>query len=329
MKSRRLLRIAVFLPSLAFADGTHSYYLENDAFSGQDRNYSNGLRYSWVSDPSGATELSSLDGLVGYMKSIGLAKSPEAKSQYGISLTQLMYTPDHKDSFVQPEGERRYAGWLGLGFSLHVKDDHLLNSAEFIVGTTGANSLAEATQDFVHSIADGGKFNGWDDQVPNEITVDLSFVQKRRTDFQSLDCGDFGVDGTLEWGARLGTFRTAAHLGASLRGGLNLRPSFADLRISETAYGLDSEQAASDWSPYFLLGGTIRGIAYDATLDGPVFNDFETGNHRQGFVAEVFAGIGLRYRQIELSYVHTWRTEEYEEQNGLSDFGALAFRFQF
>src|SRR5690606_41716247 len=59
---------------------------------------------------------------------------------YGFSLTQLMFTPDDAASFTQPPGERRYAGWLGLGFSLHVKDDRILNSVEFTVGPTGSRS---------------------------------------------------------------------------------------------------------------------------------------------------------------------------------------------
>ena len=142
------------------------------------------------------------------------------------------------------------------------------------------------------------------------------------------------MDGLTEWGARLGTFRTSAHLGGFFRTGFNLPPDFSDPRLSETAYSnlyFDTDDPyVGNWSIYLLFGATGRGVAHDATLDGPLFDDFRTGNHRRPFVAEVFGGGGIRYRDVELSYVHTWRSQEYEEQRGgVSDFGSLALRMRF
>lgn len=141
------------------------------------------------------------------------------------------------------------------------------------------------------------------------------------------------MDGIVEWGARLGTFRTAAHLGASFRGGYNLSPDFSDLRLSETAYFhpalCEGHFMAPEYSSYFIGGATVRGIAHDATLDGPMFRDFNTGNTRVPVVAEVFVGVGLSFREIELSYLHTWRTDEYKEQGGISEFGSILLRFRF
>jgi hypothetical protein len=71
-------------------------------------------------------------------------------------------------------------------------------------------------------------------------------------------------------------------------------------------------------------------VGFDATLDGPLFTGYDTGNLREPFVGEVFCGGGIRYRQVELSYVHTWRSQEYEEQRGgVSDFGSVALRLRF
>jgi hypothetical protein len=64
-------------------------------------------------------------------------------------------------------------------------------------------------------------------------------------------------------------------------------------------------------------------------LDGPVFRDFETGNKREPLVGEIFCGVGVRYRRMELSYVHTWRSEEYRDQAEPGDFGTVALRVKF
>jgi hypothetical protein len=58
-------------------------------------------------------------------------------------------------------------------------------------------------------------------------------------------------------------------------------------------------------------------------------SNFETGNDREPFVGELFAGFGLRYDDIELSYAHTFRSREFSEQGGGHDFGSLALRLRF
>lgn len=339
---KRLMSGLLITPVLAFgyppplhqsSGGTASLYIENDTFGGEDRDYSNGTRLSWISDPLSISYFDSLANMTGILTWSELENSSEVRYRYGLSVTQLIFTPADFRAYDQPEGERRYAGWLAMGFSLHAQVENVLNSMEFTLGTIGPNSFAKDAQDAIHEMRNTYKFNGWNEQIPNEITADVSFIQKRRMDINSMDCRSFSMDGILEWGQRLGTFRTATHLGAMLRGGFHLAPDFSDLRLSETAYAHRNARVdgstSSDWSAYFLGGTVIRGVAHDATLDGPLFRDFETGNTREPFVAEAFFGIGLAYRGMELSYVHTWRSKEYEEQDGISEFGSVGLRFRF
>lgn len=324
--------------------GYLTLYFDNDLFGGDDKDYTNGIRLSWISDDRPVERLGGVqrnlrrfsgdDESYGVFRRVTGFKDPtKIHYNYGFSLTQLMFTPEDPLPRVQPPGQRRYAGWLGLGFSLHVKDEHILNSVEFTVGMIGPNSLAEESQDIIHDLRDIDKFNGWEDQVPNEVTADISFVQKRRADFIEVERGAFRIDGLTEWGVRLGTFRTEAHLGGFFRAGYNLPPDFSDPRLSSTAYSHRYFGGGGDyrghWSIYTLFGATVRGVAHDATLDGPVFRDFDTGNHREPFIAEAFCGLGIRYRSVELSYVHTWRTEEYREQDEPADFGTVAIRLKF
>lgn len=320
-------------------------YLDNDLFGHTDRDYTSGARMSWISSNRDVADLGSVqrmlrrlsgdeDSFAIFKALTGFEDPHDVQYNFGCSLTQLMFTPENGAPYFQPAGERRYAGWLGLGFSLHVKDDRILNSIELSVGTLGPDALAEPAQDFVHDVRGLAKFNGWDEQIPNELTADLSFVQKRRSDLLKRDRGWFRVDGLTEWGGRLGTFRTAVHAGGFFRAGFHLPPDFTDPRLSDTAYSnlyFDTDDPyVGNWSVYCLFGATGRGVVRDATLDGPLFNDFETGNDREPFVGEVFCGAGIRYRQVELSYVHTWRSQEYEEQRGgISDFGSLALRLRF
>ena len=78
-----------------------------------------------------------------------------------------------------------------------------------------------------------------------------------------------------------------------------------------------------------LFGARGRLVAYDASLDGPMFRDFDTGVDKEWLVGEVFAGFGVRWKRVELSYVHTFQTNNFEGQSGGQQFGSAAVRLAF
>ncbi|WP_191621449.1 lipid A deacylase LpxR family protein [Marinihelvus fidelis] len=363
---RRLVALLALVPLLAFAQddpvaddqadagldefgggGYLTFYLDNDLFAGEDKDYTNGARLSWISDDKPLFGV--LPGREGLEKLAGALPSKDWMARlsgfdpeniengdiavnYGFSVTQLMFTPDDPDSPTQPPGQRRYAGWLGVGFSVHAKDESALNSVELIFGTTGPRSLAEKTQDFIHDIRDIPEFQGWDDQIPNEFTFDLAYSQKRRVPLMEPGRKGFSVDGFGEWVARLGTFQTLAGAGGFFRAGFNLPADFSDPRLSATAYSNQyfgsGKPSGSNWSAYAIFGAYAGGVFFDATLDGPLFSDFETGNTRETWIADSFLGFGVRWRMLEFSYAQTWRTKTYEEQVGNPSFGSLALRLR-
>ncbi len=326
-----------------FGPGYLTFYLDNDLFANRDRDYTNGARLSWISGNRkmrdiGAVQralrpLTSDDTSPQLLQEItGFDAPDEVAYNYGFSLTQLMFTPEDFLSRTQPEDQRRYAGWTALGFSLHAKDSKRLNTVEVLLGITGKYAFAEETQNFIHDVRNIETFQGWDQQIPTEVTLDLSFLQRNRLPLGETN-SIVSMDGFSEWGARLGTFRTTALVGAMMRYGLYLPADFSDPRLSETAYthkfftGEDHEN--HPWSLYFLTGFRAFAIAHDATLDGPLFSGFKTGINREPLVGEVYAGIGWRIHAVEISYAHTWRTEEYSEQVGDANFGTLSVRLQF
>jgi len=326
-----------------FGPGFLTFYLDNDLFGNRDQDYTNGARLSWISGNRTMKDIGAIqralrpltgdDTSSSFLQNITGFDDPDSVAyNYGFSITQLMYTPENFSLDTQPPGERRYAGWSALGFSLHAKDENQLNTIEFLVGITGQYSFAQDAQNFIHDVRNIARFRGWDDQIPTEVTADLSFLQRRR-----LPLGKFNdvlsMDGYTEWGMRLGTFRTSAQLGGMVRWGFYLPADFSDPRLSETAYTHKfysaDELEFKPWSLYFLTGFRGFAIAHDTTLDGSLFRSVNTGNTREPFVGEVYAGIGWRIHSVEISYAHTWRTEEYVEQEKNSNFGTVSVRLQF
>ena len=70
-------------------------------------------------------------------------------------------------------------------------------------------------------------------------------------------------------------------------------------------------------------------MARDITLDGPLFRSFDTGVTREPLAGGLYVGIGIRYRDVEFSYVQTYRTDRFKEQTGNHQFGSLAMSYRF
>ncbi len=323
-----------------------TFYYENDLFNGEDANYTSGGRLSYITPGKPAVDIAfiqhSLDLLSGgadsseLMKKMwGLNDSPNISYSYGFALTQLMFTPDNKFSEVPDPGERPYVGWLGLGFSVHARDQHTLNSVEVSIGTVGPHAFAEDTQDYIHDIRDLEKFQGWDSQMPNEPTLNIVFNQKRR--WHLLEDAelpmDLEVDGFHEAGVSLGNFLTDIHVGGMIRIGWNLPVEFSDARLNQTAHTqrLFSNDAGNEgrWSAYAIIGARGSAIYHDITIDGPVFRSYDTGINKEPLVGEVYIGFGIRRGNWEFGYVHTYRSKQYQSQGDPQGFGSLAIRKQF
>ncbi|BDS07290.1 membrane protein [Oceaniferula spumae] len=326
--------------------GYLTFFLDNDLFGGTDENYTNGVRISWITEGKPAIDIPFMqdnlhrfsggsDSLAWMRKLWGFRHPGQIEYSYGFALSQLMFTPSTREALVPPEGERPYAGWAGLGFSLHARDAHAQNSVEIAIGVVGPSSYAQDTQDYIHELRDFEKFQGWDSQIPNEITFNLYFNQRRR--IETLDKVEFlpfgmRVDGFTETGYSLGNFRTDAHVGFLVRAGWNLPVEFADPRLTPTAHSQRLYSGAgntSKWSLYGLLGAQASGIIHDITLDGPVFRNYDTNVDREPLVGELYAGFGVRYSDLEFSYVHTFRTKTFETQEDSQSFGSLAIRLRF
>ena len=325
-------------------DAYLSFYLDNDLFAGTDENYTNGARLAWLSgarDPEqfgvvqrGLRRLTGDDDSLRIFQRISGFRDPtNIEYNYGTSITQLMFTPQDPDAPESPPGESPYAGWLGLGFSLHAKDSYAINSVELSIGTVGPNSQAREAQDFIHKLKGVDRFKGWDSQIPNEPTLNLFYSQKRRMTFLEFEWGRFAVDGFSEWGAGLGTFRTDLYLGALTRFGWNLPVDFSDPRLSPTAYSHQpfktDRREIGQWSFYGLFGLRGSAVAHDITLDGPVFNKFDTGATRKPFIGGLYAGFGLRYRDLKFTYVQTYRSRRFKQQNSGRSFGSIAVSYRF
>jgi len=214
---------------------------DNDLLTGTDEGYTSGTRFAFTRElPTDSAEHNFLQTTLHKLTGAGQSGSlndfrfPEAKAnrfQYGIGLSQLMFTPEDPTTLTPPAGERPYAGWLGLEFSLQASAGDSASTATLSIGTTGQLSYAQDMQKWVHQkVSDSPVYQGWDSQAPGELTLNLHLDHKRRIQFlDGTRDWPIELDGFSEWGASLGNFRTDAYLGALIRAGIGVGTSSSNI----------------------------------------------------------------------------------------------------
>ena len=340
------MRIAVFTIIIissvqsAFSEdrGSYTFQLDNDLFANTDKDYTNGARLSYITNDREASDFTDMEAWLASVQRrapdviTGFHSPDSPVYNYGVSLTQLMFTPNVSTPLKRhPESTLTLAGFPRA--LPPRKDSNAINSVELSLGLTGKNAFAETTQDFVHSVRDIPKFNGWDSQAPSELTLNLFFTQKRRLFRDAPSDAFFSIDGFSEWGLALGNYKTAFDFGFITRVGFNLPADVSDPRLGPTSYSHNifdrQEERVSDWSTYGIIGAKAAASLQDISKDGPLFRNFEMGIDKRPFTGETYLGGAVRWKNWELSYVHTFRSREFEEQLNGPQFGSLSLRLQF
>ena len=317
--------------------------LDNDLFSGSDRDYTSGVRLGLVQEiPLESKRGQRINNrvrqnskkLLGRLQNLRIKDDDKLRFAQGFGITQLMFTPENPEALSAPQGERPYAGWLGIEYSLHVKQENFVNSLTLALGTTGDASLAQTSQNWVHrNISNSPIFQGWDSQVPSELTANIHFDHKQR--FRNLSTrinNIIELDGYYEGGLALGNFRTDAYVGTLARIGYRLPSSFSTPRVQLGSYGHQLFNNTNDYgekfSAFAFAGLRATGVLHDITLDGPLFRDFDTGVESKSRVGELIYGFALRYKRVDLIFSQTLRSDEFVGQTENQEFGSLMLRFQ-
>ncbi len=270
---------------------------ENDSFIGEDNGYTHGSRLDYAQ---------------------GIGNEGWA---WGLSLTQNIYTPDHMTR-GNVMNEHPYAGNLAVGGALLHRAENVGLAAELQLGTTGKFSLAENAQHLIHAVGKMEQWEGWNAQVPTEVTAQLTLRQDWRLPFMEQRIGSCcETDGIFFTREQLGTVKLGGAAGVTLRFGRNL-PNAMQVNGSEAAnFGmglLTKPGYRPDKLSWFVYAqGQVRYVARDAMMEGGVFHHYDSPCSRQPWIAELQVGSAVSYQGIDyyLGFVWSSRTYEHEAKN--------------
>ncbi|MEQ8348496.1 MAG: lipid A deacylase LpxR family protein [Sneathiellaceae bacterium] len=302
--------------------GTLAFIWENDIFAGTDQNYTNGLRLSYVSPP--------VDGAQDWHRAIAgalLGAGSDEEVRYGIAAGQSIYTPSDIEASQPLPDQHPYAGWLYGEYSLFAQGADHLRMAALQIGMVGPTAGAETVQNNVHARIGSPKAEGWDNQLHDELAFAVLFEQRERAWLSRRLLGP-ELDLTPHWGASLGTLRTQAVAGLTVRFGEDLRNDYGPPRVRPALGGSGFFEAVDGFRWYLFAGVEGRAVAHNIFLDGNTFQDSASVT-RKPLVADFQGGLVLTYGATQMAYTFVTRSREFDTQTEPQMFGSVSLSVKF
>ncbi|HKG08183.1 MAG TPA: lipid A deacylase LpxR family protein [Pedobacter sp.] len=227
---------------------------DNDSYlaQGSDRYYTNGLFifYRHAADQS------------------KLKKGIE-KRTFEISAGQEMYNPISGYAPDPDAQDRPFAGHLYAGAAMSwFRSNESIIKTSIKLGTTGPNSLAEDGQELLHNTVGFYELAGWEYQIKGELTANLSAQYTRllrRSDDKMIDIAFEGY-------VNAGTTYNGAGVGVLFRAG-NISQLFNSAYTNSMIGNRAKTKGLVKSEIFFYVKPQLNYIAYDATIQGSLFND--------------------------------------------------------
>jgi len=313
---------------------TFTAYWENDIFGGTDRDYTNGLRFTW----STPYVLTPTDPRLPKWSAPWLKLLPDGgenrRQAVSLSFGQSIYTPSDMSRAEPDPNDRPYAGYSYLAASFHQRTDGVKTSWEIQVGIVGPLSFGEEFQNYTHDLLGNSRARGWERQLKNEPGLMLIGERHWLLLHTAGDRG-FNYDLIPHFGARLGNINTSINLGGELRLGWNLPRTFGTCPIrggceSNIAFNDEDSRPGREGFDglHLFIGVDGRAVFHDIFLDGNTWADSQSVE-RETLVADFMAGVSLRYGRTTVTYSYVYRTKEFETQSHQQLFGSLSLARTF
>ena len=301
-------------------DATFSILFENDVFFKTDRDYTNGVQFSYTTGPDDAKSWAvDTARLLPFF-----ARTGEVRTSY--ALGQNMYTPVDTNLANPPLTERPYAGYLYGAVGLMEKNDTRLDQLQLQLGIVGPASLAEETQKWVHSILHDAKPQGWGTQLHGEPGLALIYERSLKL-IPPQSLWGLVFDAEPHFGGAVGNVYDYLNAGAMLRFGFNLPDDYGVLRIEPGLPGSNFFDPNGDFSAYVFAGVDGRAVGRNIFLDG---NTFQSSRSvvKKNLVGDLELGGAVTFRHARIAFTHVFRSREYASQSSPDQFGAVSVSFR-
>ena len=330
MKDLKRLLPILFASALNADQFAFQFY--NDYFIGTDQHFTNGVAISWMDDTYEHLDNESVSSYSNLMLNIVDTipfKEIDTSKHYnsGLSLSQIIITPENVSLKTPQYDDIPYAGYLALSFYVFEWDDKSFNEFRVDFGVTGKESGAEQVQNGFHSLLSIYKAEGWDTQLGTEYIANALF-RYGEISWRSKK-NSFSMDWFNHFGTQVGNFTTDVFAGSVLRIGKNYIESFnvhyPYLREEASIIQLEKRHKGFGWSFSMGINGDL--LAYSYVLDEGKREGYKTT--KRPFNASLYIGVDLLYNVHKITYFYQAQSPYTHEQKESDAFGGFTYSYQF
>ncbi len=313
---------------------TFSLYFENDVIADTDEQYTNGLKMTW--SRYGLSELPEDAMLHRWLypvvRRLGF-DNPEAEKALTFSVGQNIYTPKDTETTELIADDRPYAGITYIELGFHRKLERHMNTFGLCLGIIGPHSYAEQVQNEVHGLIGSDEAKGWDNQLKDELTLNLIYDYKQKVFASGINDG-FGGDMIINAGGAVGTVKTYANVGLSVRYGWNVPNDCGNFPIQPaTCFNAELKQSAynihKNWFGAHLFASvSAQAVLHDIFLDGNTFRESHSVDKKPA-ICVFMGGIGLIVNKVKVVFAYVERTKSFETQKNAEVFGSMNFSLRY
>ncbi|UKT62440.1 lipid A deacylase LpxR family protein [Pedobacter mucosus] len=313
MRSFLYTLLLCFVFSSGFAQSYKNEFgfkTENDAYLAtlNDRYYTNGL-------------------FIYFRRAIDSSKLSDKieKKTYEISAGQKMYTPFWGQVPKQVDQDRPFAGYLyaGAAYSIFYKNESVLKTSVEI-GMVGPNSFAQDAQRFLHKTVGFYTPAGWEYQIKNEVAVNFAANYSKLLYRTTDNVVDFSGQGY----ANLGT--TFSGLGGSILFRAGRLNQLFNSAYHNAVIGNSKTASLNKSEFFFYLKPQLNVVAYDATIQGSLFNNNSPVTFGvKPVVFEQQLGLNYSSKRFTVDFNVIFKTKEVESIAKAQNYGGLSLYYRF
>ncbi|MEO1235958.1 MAG: lipid A deacylase LpxR family protein [Planctomycetota bacterium] len=282
-----------------------------------DRHYTSGQGISVAFHENGGEKV---------IDALGL---PHDGTAFGFVLGQQIFTPEVITEAIPDPDDRPFAGYLFLGTFFQREHNNVLDHLQLDLGITGASSLAETAQEWIHDIT-GDPDPDWSSQLESEFAFNVTYRRKWRVDLGRTVAYNTPLDWQLipRFEVDVGTVLRRVSVGTDLRVGVNLPDDFGAARFIDP--GSATGKPLKGVSHYAFVRVIGRYVEWNTFIEGSNYRNPSPAVSLEPFFGEAAAGVAIEWRRhnfvFNATYLQSIFTREFEEQTTTDGLGSFSLR---
>ena len=222
----KLFSKIIFASSLALNLNAQvfSVFLENDVINGEDKHYTNGTYFTYLSNNDTNDSSKYNNCFLDFISKIPTFNNDTKYQTLGMTYSHYAFTPNNLDKREKIVGDSPYAGVATLDFILYKWDEDFFHQYVVTLGAVGPSTNTDSFQKSFHEAIGSKDPKGWDNQLEDDFLYNFSYSYGYRAFKHEFSYGKMDLVNTFR--ADVGNYNRALMASSMIRYGNNFPNNF-------------------------------------------------------------------------------------------------------